>query len=76
MFWMCWLKAITASSGPVNVKLLIKSSIFGKIKKTHGARSELNAEWVKRSLKKFLPLMSCNRPQLRQEINDPRLVPD
>ncbi|GBP29507.1 hypothetical protein EVAR_93304_1 [Eumeta japonica] len=43
---MCTLKAITASSGPVKVKPLIKSLIFGKIKKSHSARSELNAGWV------------------------------
>ncbi|GBP44256.1 WD repeat-containing protein 61 [Eumeta japonica] len=45
MFCTCWLKAIVASSRPVNVKPLIKSLIFGKIKKSHGA-SELSTDYI------------------------------
>ncbi|GBP39420.1 hypothetical protein EVAR_95872_1 [Eumeta japonica] len=41
-------QAITASSGPVNVKSLIKSLIFGKIKRSHGSGSGLNAGWISR----------------------------
>ncbi|GBP39085.1 hypothetical protein EVAR_27445_1 [Eumeta japonica] len=46
MFCTCWLKAITASSNPVNIKPFMKSLIFGKIKKSHGARFRINAGWV------------------------------
>ncbi|GBP39250.1 hypothetical protein EVAR_22656_1 [Eumeta japonica] len=43
LFSTCRSKAVTASFSPVNDKPLIRSLIFGKIKKSHGARSKLNA---------------------------------
>ncbi|GBP39239.1 hypothetical protein EVAR_22643_1 [Eumeta japonica] len=46
IFSTCRSKAVTASFSPVNDKPLIRSLIFGKIKKPHGARSKLNAGWV------------------------------
>ncbi|GBP15953.1 hypothetical protein EVAR_12537_1 [Eumeta japonica] len=69
-FCTCWSKAITASYGPVNVKLLIESLIFGKIKKSHGGRSGLNAGWMGHDIVFFAVCSSVGRYVIIKKRNE------